>query len=274
MANASPQATCDKQKSARRESGEIPRSGGAVDFELLYKMYGQRVYNICLRMVRNTADAEDLTQDSFIQLLCKIDTFRGESAFTTWLYRLVVNVVLMRIRRKSISPCFPEEEIIAHDEGGGGDLNYGGPDTTLTGAVDRINLQRAITQLPLGSQVVFLLHDVEGYEHKEIAEMLRLTIGTSKSQLHKARYQLREILRGTKLRNPRRPAGRSLRDWQSAACRGKEALRNLDILPAPTPLPCAEAISDCETSLDMERPGETDATPGIFEQAREEVTYA
>ena len=144
-------------------------------------------------MTGNTAEAEDLTQEAFLQLFRKIATFRGESAFSTWLHRLAVNVVLMHLRKKGLQQISLDEPDNSQDEPVKRD--YGSDDRRLTGSVDRIGLQKAIADLPPGYRAVFVLHDVEGYEHNEIAEIMKCSVGNSKSQLHKARMKLRERLR-------------------------------------------------------------------------------
>jgi RNA polymerase sigma-70 factor, ECF subfamily len=145
-------------------------------------------------MVGNPADAEDLAQEAFLQLFRKIATFRGESAFSTWLHRMTVNVVLMRLRKKTL-PTDSLEESLEHDaESTGPKRDVGAPDLRLSGAVDRVNLERAIEKLPPGYRSVFILHDVQGYEHNEIADIMGCSVGNSKSQLHKARTRLRELL--------------------------------------------------------------------------------
>ena len=170
------------------------QQGDAAAFERLYRLHSRRVYSLCLRMVSNPAEAEDLTQEAFLQLFRKIATFRGESAFSTWLHRLSVNVVLMRLRRKTAAVTSLEEVTEPDEESGGPRRDFGAPDLRLTGSIDRVNLQRAVEQLPPGSKSVFVLHDVQGYEHNEIAEIMNCSIGNSKSQLHKARMRLRELL--------------------------------------------------------------------------------
>lgn len=170
------------------------QQGDAAAFERLYRMHSRRVYSLCLRMVRNTAEAEDLTQEAFLQLFRKIQTFRGDSAFSTWLHRLAVNVVLMRLRKKGLPETSLEEATEPDEEGSGPRKDVGGPDQLLTGSIDRVNLQRAVEQLPPGYKMVFVLHDVQGFEHNEIAEIMGCSIGNSKSQLHKARMRLRELL--------------------------------------------------------------------------------
>jgi RNA polymerase sigma-70 factor (ECF subfamily) len=165
-------------------------AGDTDAFGKLYEMHRRRVYSLCLRMLGNPADAEDMTQEVFIQVYRKIGSFRGEAAFTTWLHRLTVNQILMHFRKRNVRLEMTTEE---------GDLkDIVQPGTERPRAmpiVDRIALEQAIAQLPAGYRAVFLLHDVEGYEHEEIARMLDCSVGTSKSQLHKARMKLRKILR-------------------------------------------------------------------------------
>lgn len=190
-------------RARRTETGELgeaevirlAQSGDAPAFERLYYLHGRRVYSLCLRMVGNAAEAEDLAQEAFLQLFRKIQTFRGESAFSTWLHRLTVNVVLMRLRRKNVIEASLDELAEQDEESGSPPREIGTPDLKLAGSVDRVNLERAVSQLPPGYRTVFLLHDVEGYEHNEIADMMGCSIGNSKSQLHKARTRLRELLR-------------------------------------------------------------------------------
>src|ERR1700745_552573 len=157
-------------------------------------MHSRRVYALCLRMVNNPADAEDLMQEAFLKLFRKIGTFRGETAFSTWLHRRTVNVVLMRLRKKSLPVASLEETTEPDEETGGPRKDIGAPDLKLSGAVDGGNLERAIGQLPPGYRTVFVLHDVQGYEHNEIADIMDCSGGNSKSQLHKARTRLRDLL--------------------------------------------------------------------------------
>jgi RNA polymerase sigma-70 factor, ECF subfamily len=189
-------------RTRRIEPGELPEAeaillaqqGNAAAFERLYRLHNRRVYSLCLRMVGNTAEAEDLTQEAFLQLFRKIATFRGESAFSTWLHRLAVNVVLMKLRRKSGNESSLEQMTEPDEESGTPRRDFGTVDLTLVGSLDRINLQRAVEQLPPGYKAIFVLHDVQGYEHNEIAEIMGCSIGNSKSQLHKARMRLRDLL--------------------------------------------------------------------------------
>ncbi|MGD0225935.1 MAG: sigma-70 family RNA polymerase sigma factor [Terriglobia bacterium] len=180
---------------AATETQVIARAqrGDEEAFAALFETHKRRVYSLCLRMTGNTAEAEDLTQEAFLQLFRKISTFRGESAFSTWLHRLAVNVVLMHLRRKGLQQTSLDEVDTSQDEPVKRD--YGSDDRRLTGSVDRIGLQKAIGDLPPGYRTVFVLHDVEGYEHNEIAEIMKCSVGNSKSQLHKARMKLRERLR-------------------------------------------------------------------------------
>src|SRR5262249_10577234 len=138
------------------------------------------------------AEAEDLTQEAFLQMFRKLDTFRGESAFSTWVHRLTVNLVLMRLRKKGLVTSSLEEETDTGEEIRKRDV--GSEDLSLAGSVDRITLEKAMRALPAGYRMVFYLHDVEGYEHQEIASMMGCSVGNSKSQLHKARMRLRELL--------------------------------------------------------------------------------
>jgi len=170
------------------------REGDRSVFEYIYRLHSRRVYALCLRMAGNTGEAEDLTQEIFLLLLRKIHTFRGESAFSTWLHRLTVNVVLMRLRKKSPPMVSIEATPDPDDETASPGINVGTPDLLLEGTLDRLNLARCITQLPLGYLTIFVLHDIQGYEHNEIAQILGVSIGGSKSQLHKARTRLRELL--------------------------------------------------------------------------------
>jgi RNA polymerase sigma-70 factor (ECF subfamily) len=175
------------------EAIERAKQGDGDAFQTLYDLHKRRVYSLCLRMTANAAEAEDLTQEAFLQLFRKIGTFRGESAFSTWLHRMAVNVVLMRLRKKNL-PIVPLDDPLETEEETS-KKEPGAPDLKLTGAVDRLQIQRAVDDLPPGYRTIFVLHDVEGYEHNEIAELVGCSIGNSKSQLHKARMKLRDLLK-------------------------------------------------------------------------------
>ena len=195
-----------KQQSDRlSEAAAIERAkqGDAEAFEALYNLHKRRVYSLCLRMTANAAAAEDLTQEAFLQLFRKIGTFRGESAFSTWLHRMAVNVVLMQLRKKGL-PVVPLEDTMEGEEEAPR-KEPGAEDPRLAGSIDRMQLQLSIKALPPGYRMIFLLHDVEGYEHNEIAEMVGCSIGNSKSQLHKARMKLRELLKTSRAEKATKP---------------------------------------------------------------------
>ena len=164
-------------------------AGNIAAFEMIYERYHRRTYSLTLRMTSSQTEAEDLTQEVFIQLFRKIGSFRGDSAFSTWLHRLTVNQVLMHFRRRSV-----KNERTSDD----GEM----PEQTVRGTanpnkmpvIDRIALKNAIAELPNGYRNVFILHDIEGFEHEEVANLMGISVGTSKSQLHKARLKLRGLL--------------------------------------------------------------------------------
>ncbi|HVS73823.1 MAG TPA: sigma-70 family RNA polymerase sigma factor [Candidatus Acidoferrales bacterium] len=200
------------------EAIRLAQRGDGVAFEYLYGLHSRRVYALCLRMVSNPADAEDLAQEAFLQLFRKIGTFRGESAFSTWLHRMTVNVVLMRLRKKSLPATSLEELTEPDEEAGGPRKDIGAPDLRLSGAVDRVNLQRSVEKLPPGYRTVFVLHDIQGYEHNEIAEIMDCSVGNSKSQLHKARTRLRELLK-EQLRDQARQVRKEQQETKSQSSR-------------------------------------------------------
>ena len=163
----------------------------------LYRRHSRRVYALCLRITHDAADAEDLTQEVFIQLLRKIGSFRGDSHFTTWLYRLTVNQALMYLRRVNRR----REQVVDSKE-----LIQVVCRKTKTGishqVADKIALDAAVSLLPPGCRAIFLLFSVEGYNHEEIATLCGCSVGNSKSQLHKARKKLRRLLRGYVVAGP------------------------------------------------------------------------
>jgi RNA polymerase sigma-70 factor, ECF subfamily len=185
------------------------QEGDADAFASLFHAHKAKVYSVCLRMTNNTAEAEDLTQDAFLQVFRKLATFRGDSALSTWLYRIAVNTVLMHFRKKALrqvsldEPYSQDAKVVRRE--------YGSRDDRLTGCVDRIALARAIKELPDGYRTIFLLHEVEGYEHQEIAELLDCSVGNSKSQLHKAKLRIRELLGRTQQENDSAATGRAQR---------------------------------------------------------------
>jgi len=180
----------DVVKSSDFQLAQAAANGDMASFEELYQRHNRRVYSLCLRMLQSAHEAEDLTQEVFIQLYRKIGSFRGDSAFTTWLHRMTVNQVLMHFRKRSVKNEKTTEEgetpvqIVAGTE-----------NPRKMPVVDRIALDRAIAQLPKGYKTVFILHDIQGHEHEEVAKILGCSVGTSKSQLHKARMKLRKLLK-------------------------------------------------------------------------------
>jgi RNA polymerase sigma-70 factor (ECF subfamily) len=167
--------------------------GEEAAFTSLFEAHKRWVYSLCLRMTRSRADAEDLTQEAFLQVFRKIPTFRGESTFSTWLHRLVVNGILMHLRKKRLPQVSLDEVDTSLEEPI--TRQYRDDDQRLMGTVDRIHLSEAIAHLPPGYRTSLVLFDLEGYEHREIARMMNCSVGNSKSQLHKARGKLRHWLR-------------------------------------------------------------------------------
>jgi len=165
------------------------RRGELGAFEELYRAHAGRLYSLAVRMLGNHADAEDLLQDIFLSAHRKLDGFRGDSALGTWLYRLAMNQILDHVRSRA---------------GRAGQVTDGLDDASMLAdaaghrladrAIDRIDLERALDELPDGCRAAFLLHDVEGLEHREVSEVLGIAEGTSKSQVHKARLRLRALL--------------------------------------------------------------------------------
>ncbi len=162
-------------------------------FAALYHAHKKRVYSVCLQMTRNVADAEDLTQEAFLQVFRSVKSFRGDSAFSTWLHRIAVNTVLMKLRRRRSPPLVSLDEPVSA-ETPNCKRDVGKADPSLSGAVDRIALRRAAEDLPAGCRRIFDLHEREGYQHHEIASLLQCSVGNSKSQLHKAKLKMRDVL--------------------------------------------------------------------------------
>jgi RNA polymerase sigma-70 factor, ECF subfamily len=184
-----------QNKRDESEGGLVQRAqrGDEHAFATLYQLHKKRVYSVCLQMTKDVADAEDLTQEAFLQVFRSINSFRGDSAFSTWLYRIAVNTVLMKLRRRKSPPLLSLDEPVSADSPSL-KREVGKADPNLCGAVDRIALRRAVEELPAGCRQIFDLHEVEGYQHHEIAEILQCSVGNSKSQLHKAKLKMRDIL--------------------------------------------------------------------------------
>lgn len=169
------------------------QAGDDDAFSDLHSKYAKRVFQICMRMVRNFSLAEDLTQETFLQVYRKLASFRGDSAFATWLHRLAVNTVLMHLRKRGLSLVSLDHMMTDVPEERAG-RSFGTRDLVQAGAIDRLTIDRAVATLAPGYRKVFLLHDVEGFNHDEIADQLNCTRGNTKSQLHKARRAMRGAL--------------------------------------------------------------------------------
>ena len=175
------------------ELAKLSSKGDMQAFEQLYLRHHRKVFTICLRMLRNSSDAEDLAQDVFIQVFRKIKTFRGESKFSTWLHRLAINQVLMYFRKQRKKDGLLR--IIFDDPSNLPELPIAGSTDPKNLQTDnQIRLRRAINNLPLGYRSVFILHEIMGFDHYETAAMLGVTEGTTKSQLFKAKDKLRFLL--------------------------------------------------------------------------------
>lgn len=183
-------AGVEKPQPSDVELARKSAAGEGAAFEELYRRHFRRVYLLSLRMMGNPTEAEDMTQEVFVNLFNKIGSFRGESAFTTWLHRMTVNQVLMHFRKRST-----RSEMTTIEGETPIQIVKGTENPNAMPVVDRISIESAIAQLPPGYRSVFVLHDVEGYEHDEIARMLGVAEGTSKSQLHKARLKMRQLIR-------------------------------------------------------------------------------
>jgi RNA polymerase sigma-70 factor (ECF subfamily) len=171
------------------------KSGDFSKFEILYRSYKRRIFSLCLRMTDDFSLAEDFTQEAFITAFRRIDTFRGDSAFATWLHRIAVNIVLMHVRQQKSRGVMASLDEPASDEELTIGERLGREDRRLASSLDRVALEMAINRLAPGYRIVLVLHDIEGYEHSEIAELMGCSVGNTKSQLHKARLRLRELLR-------------------------------------------------------------------------------
>ena len=181
-----------------QESELISRAqeGDEAAFEHLYRLHSRQVYHLCLRMTRNRTESEDLTQEIFVQVYKKLLTFRGAAAFSSWLHRVAVNIVLMKYRKKHLSEVSSDEWASSDSESCGYSGALAHHDKRLAGCVDRLALESAVATLSPGYRAAFLLHDVFGYSYEEIACILDCTSGTCKSQLHKARLRLRQYFLG------------------------------------------------------------------------------
>jgi RNA polymerase sigma-70 factor (ECF subfamily) len=180
------------------ESEAIKRAqcGDAAAFEYLYKSHSKRVYGICMRMLKNAADAEDLTQHVFLRLFRKIGSFRGEARLSTWLHRVTVNAVLMHLRRKKPTEAYVEGWDETTGTNGYAPIHVDAGKNSSLGVIDAVKLVRAIRHLPASCRRFFLLHHVMGYRHSEIARLVGCSIACSKSQVHRACRRLQTLLVG------------------------------------------------------------------------------
>jgi RNA polymerase sigma-70 factor (ECF subfamily) len=179
---------------SENEAIRLAQEGNSGGFERLYRLHSRRVYSLCLHMSKDPLEAEDFTQDAFLQAFRKIQSFRGDSRFSTWLHRLTVNVVLMGFRRKKRPRISLDEALELNEESRKPTVEFSRPDLNLNGVIDRINLVKAIDQLPRGCKKMLLLHDIQGYKHAEISRLIGCSVENSKSQLHRARMRLRRLL--------------------------------------------------------------------------------
>jgi RNA polymerase sigma-70 factor (ECF subfamily) len=175
------------------------QAGDSDAFSKLYYRHRKRVFTICIRMVHDFCLAEDLTQETFIQLHRKLATFRGESVFTTWLHRIAVNIVLMHLRKRAL-PVVSLDNLASDDSDQYFKSGFGASDLKQVGVVDRLTIDRAVAALAPGYRNTFLLHDVHGFEHREIASLHGCSLGNSKSQLYNARRALRGSLSRSTIR--------------------------------------------------------------------------
>jgi RNA polymerase sigma-70 factor (ECF subfamily) len=208
------------------------QAGDSGAFSSLYETHRRKVYSICLRITGEPSEAEDCTQEAFLQCFLQLSTFRGDSALSTWLHRLTVNVVLMRLRANRHRPMSVELGPTAEHTGETSLLNLlPVEDLQLKGTIDRIAIGRALGKLPTGYRTVFLLHDVKGLAHSEIARNLGCTIGTSKSQLHQARLQLRHFLRRSTVSRRHNQTKAAAPEFRSGKPRMVPPLSNVPWIP-------------------------------------------
>jgi len=186
---AIPVTSADEQRRSREaELVRRAQAGDRIAFEQLYRDNVGRVYALCFRMAGTAELAEELAQDVFVRAWQKLGSFRGESAFSSWLHPLTVNVALSerRSRRRRVARVMTTDDLTAFERPG--------PSAPFDSPAAGFDLERALATLPPGARAVFVLHDVEGYKHQEIAELTGVATGTSKAQLHRARKLLREAL--------------------------------------------------------------------------------
>lgn len=191
----SPELECSTFPSRSKDADIVARAqaGDADAFSDLYLRHRRRVFSVCMRIVRDFSLAEDLTQDTFLQAHRKLETFRGDSVFGTWVHRMAVNTSLMHLRKRMLVAVSLDQLVESAPEERSA-RSFGQRDLMQAGVVDRLAIEKALTTMAPGYRSIFLLHDVEGMDHNEIASMLKCSCGNTKSQLHKARRALRRAL--------------------------------------------------------------------------------
>ena len=176
-----------------REAIALAQAGNQRGFTELYERHKVKVYAICRRMVKSHEEAEDLRQETFAKAFAKLGSFRGDAAFSTWLYRIAVNMVLMYLRKVALQTVSLDDYEPQFGEGSGWRHSLAQDDERLSTVGDRLALMRAVAELAPGYRTIFLLHEIHGFGHREIAALLHCSIGNSKSQLAKARNSLRDM---------------------------------------------------------------------------------
>ncbi len=219
-ANVIPLERAVPPQESERSLVQRAQRGDEQAFATLFQLHKKRVYSVCLLMTKDVAEAEDLTQEAFLQVFRCVGSFRGDSAFSTWLHRVAVNTVLMKLRRRKATPVLSLDEPVS-SESPSLRRDIGKQDPSLSGAVDRIALHRAIKELPEGCRKIFALHEMEGYQHHEIAELLHCSIGNSKSQLHKAKLKMRDLLFPKRRSLRRRAAARAAEEAAAGKSNGQ-----------------------------------------------------
>jgi RNA polymerase sigma-70 factor, ECF subfamily len=176
------------------EAIKLARRGDSTGFERLYRLHSKRVYSLCLRMLANATEAEDMTQEVFLQVFRKIHTFRADALLSTWLHRVTYNAILMHFRRRAPLETYPQKLDAECGASAWGDQEVRHGFVTAKGILDRLHLERAMAKLPGPWKIVFVLHDVQGFKHEEIARLMHFSNNTSKAYLRRARLRLRQLL--------------------------------------------------------------------------------
>lgn len=203
--------------------------GDEEAFGEIFRAHKNHVFSLCLRMTGNVGQAEDLTQDTFLHVFRKLATFCGESALSTWIYRVAVNTTLMQLRKKAHHTVSLDERL--SQDPPKERLEMCREDGRLHATVDRVALIRAIGELPQGYRTVFLLHEVEGYGHREIADLLKCSTGNSKSQLHKARLKIHALLTRVSVRQYQ-PTAANLTRVRTTAADNRSSSEELSARPS------------------------------------------